>query len=261
MDDADREQDAERRAHDEAEQCRGQRDPAVIDQRAPRGDLLPADRLVEIGQDLMRRRQHRALHAPGVVDQPAEGPALAVALVAVDQLRRVEPDRGADQLEQRTERRSAKAPFASLRVHKLGDNCCPPRLASRCDALLPRPALRPYPPPVTRHFYAGALALALGVAACGGGRFSVLPIDGEPADIALVQGDGQSGRVGEALPQPLVFEVTDLTGRPVSGAAVVVAVPGADPSPDTATTGAMAGRRSASFLAPRSAVPRAAPRS
>jgi adhesin/invasin len=89
--------------------------------------------------------------------------------------------------------------------------------------------------PVNRLFLSGALATALGLAACGGEDL-VLPSEGEPADIAVVQGDGQNGRAGEALPQPLIFAVTDGTGRPVAGATVVVELAGADVSPDTSTT-------------------------
>ena len=77
--------------------------------------------------------------------------------------------------------------------------------------------------------------MAFGIVACGGEDL-VLPSEGEPAAIRVVQGDGQSGRVGEALPQPLIFEVTDRTGRPVAGATVVVELAGAAASPDNATT-------------------------
>ncbi|HUF35812.1 MAG TPA: Ig-like domain-containing protein [Gemmatimonadales bacterium] len=80
-----------------------------------------------------------------------------------------------------------------------------------------------------------AAVLALGLVACGGENL-VLPSEGEPASIAVVQGDGQNGRVGEALPQPLIFEVTDGTGRPVAAATVVVELPGAEVSPDTTAT-------------------------
>lgn len=62
----------------------------------------------------------------------------------------------------------------------------------------------------------------------------MLPSEGEPAAIRLLQGDGQSGRVGETLPQPLVAQVTDVTGRPVVGASVVYELPGSQP--DTGTT-------------------------
>ena len=94
----------------------------------------------------------------------------------------------------------------------------------------------PYPALVSRLPYSyGAAALALSLVACGGEDL-VLPSEGEPAAIAVVQGDGQNGRVGEALPQPLIFEVTDRTGRPVAGAPVTVDLAGADVSPDTTTT-------------------------
>ena len=43
----------------------------------------------------------------------------------------------------------------------------------------------------------------------------MLPNESEPASIALVQGNDQSGRVGEPLPEPLVARVTDGRGRPV----------------------------------------------
>ncbi|HOC88493.1 MAG TPA: FG-GAP-like repeat-containing protein [bacterium] len=42
----------------------------------------------------------------------------------------------------------------------------------------------------------------------------------KPAEVALVSGDGQSVKPGEALPQPLVVKVTDAYGNPVYGAAV-----------------------------------------
>lgn len=63
-----------------------------------------------------------------------------------------------------------------------------------------------------------ALALVL-LAGCGGGDI-ILPEDGAPAAIAVVNGDGQRGLVGEPLANPLVVEVTDSRGRTVSGATV-----------------------------------------
>lgn len=89
-----------------------------------------------------------------------------------------------------------------------------------------------------RHAANGGLLSAitlfgLGLAGCGGDDL-VLPSEGEPASIALLQGDGQSGRVGEVLPQPVVAQVTDLTGRPVAGASVVFELSGSQP--DTAIT-------------------------
>jgi Big-like domain-containing protein len=74
---------------------------------------------------------------------------------------------------------------------------------------------------------------------CGGADL-VLPGDGEPAAIQIVQGDAQSGRVGVVLAQPVVARVTDSQDRPVIGAPVAFAFTG-DPSgataaPDTAMT-------------------------
>jgi Bacterial Ig-like domain (group 1)/Bacterial Ig-like domain (group 3) len=87
-----------------------------------------------------------------------------------------------------------------------------------------------------------AAVLTLFAAACGGSGDLLLPGSGEPAAVVLLQGDGQNGRVGEPLPQPLVAGVTDATGRPVEGATVVFvltdAAPGAAVEPDTVTTDA-----------------------
>ncbi|MEP7225742.1 MAG: Ig-like domain-containing protein [Gemmatimonadales bacterium] len=55
---------------------------------------------------------------------------------------------------------------------------------------------------------------------CGGGEGIILPGDGEPAAIAVTDGDGQRGRVREPLTDPLVVQVTDSRGRPVEGATV-----------------------------------------
>jgi hypothetical protein len=80
------------------------------------------------------------------------------------------------------------------------------------------------------------------LAGCGGGGDLLLPGAGEPAAVTLLQGDDQNGRVGEALPQPLVAAVTDGAGRPVEGATVVFVLndpaPGASIDPDTVTTDA-----------------------
>jgi hypothetical protein len=74
---------------------------------------------------------------------------------------------------------------------------------------------------------------------CGGADL-VLPGEGEPAAIQIVQGDAQSGRVGVALAQPVVARVTDSQDRPVIGARVAFAfagdASGATVVPDTATT-------------------------
>ena len=70
---------------------------------------------------------------------------------------------------------------------------------------------------------------------CGGGDL-VLPSEGEPAVVSIVQGDSLSGRVGEVLAEPLIVEVIDGADRPVAGATVVVEIEGAVATPDTITT-------------------------
>ncbi len=75
--------------------------------------------------------------------------------------------------------------------------------------------------------------------ACGGADL-VLPGEGEPAAIQVIHGDGQSGRVGAALAEPVVARVTDGQGRPIDGVAVAFDLPdGADAAvtPGTALTG------------------------
>ena len=87
----------------------------------------------------------------------------------------------------------------------------------------------------------GWTAMLTVLGACGGGGDLLLPGSAEPANVTIV-GSGQSGRVGEALPQPLVAQVTDANGRPIDGATVVFALtdpaPGASLTPDTARTDA-----------------------
>jgi PKD repeat protein len=86
------------------------------------------------------------------------------------------------------------------------------------------------------------LLLALLLAACSGGAELLLPGNGQPAAIEVEFGDGQSGRIGEPLANPLVFAVTNSRGRPVEGARIAFeltsAGPGADVVPDTAETDA-----------------------
>jgi Bacterial Ig-like domain (group 1)/Bacterial Ig-like domain (group 3) len=76
------------------------------------------------------------------------------------------------------------------------------------------------------------------LAACGGGDL-VLPADSEPATLEIVAGDGQTGRVGATLADPVVALVSDGQGRPMSGVPVVfVLEQGSDAtvSPDTVPT-------------------------
>jgi hypothetical protein len=81
---------------------------------------------------------------------------------------------------------------------------------------------------------------ALAAFACGGGDL-VLPDDGEPAAIAAVRGQAQTGTVGSPLADSIVVRVTDAAGRPMAGLSVEFAVPPGSSAgeviPDTALTG------------------------
>jgi hypothetical protein len=78
---------------------------------------------------------------------------------------------------------------------------------------------------------------ALAVAACGGEGLT-LPPEGEAANITVMSGDEQSGRVGSTLLRPLIVRVTDTRDRPVAGAEVVFTFTdaGGSATPATATT-------------------------
>ncbi|CAN5769173.1 hypothetical protein BH24GEM1_BH24GEM1_17760 [soil metagenome] len=84
-----------------------------------------------------------------------------------------------------------------------------------------------------------SLSLVSG-AACGGGDL-VLPEDQVPAEVVVVEGDGQSGAVGTELPAPLVIRVLDAQDRPVPGVRVAFELgaraEGGSTDPDTALTG------------------------
>jgi hypothetical protein len=87
-----------------------------------------------------------------------------------------------------------------------------------------------------RHLRRFAIGLAgTALFSCGGDDL-VLPGDGEPAVITIVQGDSLSGRVGEVLAEPLIVEVLDGADRPVPAATVVIELSGAVAEPDTIST-------------------------
>ncbi|MFL5495405.1 MAG: Ig-like domain-containing protein [Gemmatimonadales bacterium] len=81
---------------------------------------------------------------------------------------------------------------------------------------------------------------ALAAFACGGGDL-VLPDDREPAAIAAVRGEEQTGTVGSPLTDSIVVRVTDAAGRPLAGLPVEFVVPpggsAGEVIPDTARTG------------------------
>ena len=80
--------------------------------------------------------------------------------------------------------------------------------------------------------------LAAVLVACGSDL--TLPADGSPSSLRAVSGDGQQGRVGSQLPDPLVVRLTDGAGRPVSGVSIAFRFQTGDPAaqvdPTTITT-------------------------
>lgn len=86
------------------------------------------------------------------------------------------------------------------------------------------------------------LAVVLAAAALGcGGDLTLPDSSGAGLDLSKVRGDGQTGPVGEALPEPLVVRVAAEDGRPVAGRRVVFALPEGESGrldPDTAVTNA-----------------------
>ncbi len=87
-----------------------------------------------------------------------------------------------------------------------------------------------------RLFRLPAIALTGAALFSCGGDDLVLPSAGEPAVITILQGNGASGRVGEALGEPLIVEVLDGDDLPVPRATVVVELTGAVAEPDTILT-------------------------
>jgi len=64
-----------------------------------------------------------------------------------------------------------------------------------------------------------AAIAGVALVACTGGDL-LLPGDIEPAALRAVTGDGQRGRAGEWLQEPVVVAVADAAGQPVAGVAV-----------------------------------------
>ncbi|HET8622012.1 MAG TPA: hypothetical protein VFM14_00465, partial [Gemmatimonadales bacterium] len=93
------------------------------------------------------------------------------------------------------------------------------------------------PAPSSRSAVAALAAIAFALA-CGGSDL-LLPGDGQPASLTIVQGNNQNTRVGEPLAQPIVVQVNDGAGRPVAQARVSFVATGgsgATFSPAFATT-------------------------
>ena len=83
------------------------------------------------------------------------------------------------------------------------------------------------------------LTLALASLQCSSDNLT-LPIQGVPAHIALVSGDGQTAEVGTPLADSLIVRLTDSQDRPVSDTLVAFQLVGSNPGtdfvPDTART-------------------------
>ncbi|MGH7510738.1 MAG: filamin/ABP280 repeat domain-containing protein [Gemmatimonadales bacterium] len=114
----------------------------------------------------------------------------------------------------------------------------PPTVSRRSTATNSRSrtteSSRPGLPPALTPFL-----FLLALAACGGEGL-LLPSAGQPARIAIVRGDGQTGTVGQPLGDSLVVQVLDPEDRPVEGVEVSFVSPaGAVLAPnDTVLTGA-----------------------
>ena len=81
--------------------------------------------------------------------------------------------------------------------------------------------------------------LAAASLTCGGDGV-VLPKEGDPANVTVMQGNNQTGTVGTALAESLTVRITDPSDRPVVGARVQFILgsnaTGGDLSPDTLLT-------------------------
>lgn len=83
-------------------------------------------------------------------------------------------------------------------------------------------------------------ALLAAAMACGG-DLTLPDSSGAGLDLSKVGGDGQTGPVGEALPEPLVVRLASEDGRPVAGREVAFLLPEGETGrldPDTAVTNA-----------------------
>lgn len=96
------------------------------------------------------------------------------------------------------------------------------------------------PHPLHRHharFWTVAILLTAGSIGCDDDPATPQPT---PSELEIIAGDGQTGRVGEAVPDPLVVRVLDDdSGTPVSGVVVVwTAQGGGSVSPESVPTDA-----------------------
>jgi plastocyanin len=99
----------------------------------------------------------------------------------------------------------------------------------------------------TKRLTALLLAANVLVSACGGGGGSGPPPDNMSTTVMSISGDGQSGRVGEVLPDPIEVVVTE-AGQPAADVTVTwsTTAAGGELTPASGTTDA-AGRASSSW--------------
>ncbi len=92
--------------------------------------------------------------------------------------------------------------------------------------------------PASRFASVLAVAVALGLYACGEGV--VLPDEGEPAAIAVIDGNEQTAPAGSTLGKELVVKVTDSRNRPVANQSVEFSIDagGGEVAPASASTNA-----------------------
>ncbi|HEX6104473.1 MAG TPA: invasin domain 3-containing protein [Gemmatimonadales bacterium] len=82
------------------------------------------------------------------------------------------------------------------------------------------------------------LASVVALASCGGSDLT-LPNEGQPAELAVVRGNGQNGTIGQPLADSLVVRVEDRFGNPVGGVEVTWSPEdGGTVDPGVSTTGA-----------------------
>jgi hypothetical protein len=99
-----------------------------------------------------------------------------------------------------------------------------------------------------RHSGAIAVLLAASGLCCGGDDPSDVPT---PSMLEAIAGDGQTGRVSQELPDPLIVRVLDQSGNPVAGVNVAWAAQGGGSvSPETVPSDADGTSSVRRFLGP-----------
>jgi hypothetical protein len=109
----------------------------------------------------------------------------------------------------------------------------------------------------TANSSAGTYAVSASASAASAASFSLSNTAGAPSSVTVVSGSGQSATVGSAFSSPMLAQVTDSAGNPVSGVSVTFAAPGSGASgtfangsrTTTATTGSDGQATASTFTA------------